>query len=140
MNFQYIFLRCYLDLGALLEKEQSVDVQLENIRPLPKAQARLNVAKTRKKRTSAILTDSPIKNALVQEKGRTKKNKGIKKKICKRKYFNLDLNLDKSVITEESSGKFFICQEVIGTFLMKISIKSVPYNFIAAKFSIINKF
>lgn len=108
MNFQYIFLRCYLDLGALLEKEQSADVQLENIRPLPKAQARLNVARTRKKRTLVILTDSPIKNALAQEKGRTKKNKGIKKKICKRKYFNLDLNLDKSVITEESSGKFFI--------------------------------
>ncbi|KAJ8928601.1 hypothetical protein NQ314_018808 [Rhamnusium bicolor] len=47
----------------------------EKVRPFPKAGPRENARRARKKRQTAILTDTPIKEALQQEKQNVKKKK-----------------------------------------------------------------
>lgn len=60
----------------------SVLISPEEVRPFPKAGPRQNTTnKGRKKRQTAILTDTPIKEALEQEKEKAKERKGG----CKRK-------------------------------------------------------
>ena len=59
----------------------------EEVRPFPKAGPRQDVRKARKKRQTAILTDTPIKEALEQEKYKAKEKKRnyhVKEKMLRR--------------------------------------------------------
>ncbi|KAL1489913.1 hypothetical protein ABEB36_013839 [Hypothenemus hampei] len=71
------------------EKTHSNVLTPEEVRPFPKAGLRQNLRKGRKKRQTAILTDSPVQKALKEEKEKSKekklphKRKRIEKKIKK---------------------------------------------------------
>lgn len=67
----------------------------EQVRPFPKAGPRQSTTKGRKKRKSAILTDTPIKKALEQEKESIKEKKlPHKKKMADKKSIKLNKSRD----------------------------------------------
>ncbi|XP_018318432.1 uncharacterized protein LOC108732240 [Agrilus planipennis] len=58
----------------------------EIIKPLPKAPPRLQTATKRRIRKTAVLTDTPEKNALAEEEAREKERENLKKKLNEEYY------------------------------------------------------
>lgn len=67
--------------GPSRERESTPPITPLQLRPLPKAGPRKNSKTSRRKRNTAILTDTPIKNELMEQQNSAKKAKTVKKKI-----------------------------------------------------------
>ncbi|CAB3250214.1 unnamed protein product [Arctia plantaginis] len=88
----------------------------EAIKPLPKAPPRSCVTTKRRIRQSAILTDTPEKNALAEEKARkVKSNSKIKTKVEKRVKKNkvTGTNKRKKVASKSANGKENVKRKVL---------------------------
>lgn len=95
----------------------------EMVRPLPKASNRINRTR-RKKRKSAILTDTPVKDEIEQEKKLRKNNKQVKKSDSVKKNLTSVQKKTKARRKEEISSDEEDCMCLVCGELYSASIES----------------